>query len=97
MSWYVEHFDDYHEIESKTHKTLELGCFPVEDYSYRRYFGLFYKGRRPAFDKVFKSVLKKAFTDYKVHGYSGKDITCSPEELEQEVKEHMGLKHETSN
>ena len=30
-TFHIKHFDDYHEIRSKTFKSIELGCFPTKD------------------------------------------------------------------
>ena len=61
-TWKIQHFDDYHSITQYEgeYKVIELGCFPVkENYGYDRYFGLFYKGKKPKFEDVFAAMKKK--------------------------------------
>lgn len=92
-TWFIGQFDDYHEIREdaflgshgKKFKAVELGCFPVEDYSYNRYFGLFYTGRRPSFDEILKAVKKKVvLSDKEVET---RDITL--ESLKYEIKQSL--------
>ena len=59
--WYIKCFDDYHEIihHKGRYKAIELGCWmPENGCSYNLYYGLFYKGRKPTFQKVFNKLLK---------------------------------------
>ncbi len=95
----IKHFDDYHEIFSKTYKYLELGCFPaIEDYGYNRYFGLFFKGRKPSLDKVMRSLIKKVSlnteTKKNVHYRTLEEIGITLKELKQEVKEALKIEAE---
>ena len=96
-SFMIKHFDDYHEIRSKTHKYIELGCFPSKDeaYGYNRYFGLFFKGKQPSIKRVVSSILKKVQCDtetfHSTHYRTGLRIGISKEELIQEVKDSMSL------
>jgi len=93
-NFYIKHFDDYHSITSKTYNYQELGCFPTKDgYGYCRYFGLFFKGRRPSFDKIMQSLLKKVSLDTEsekeTHYRTGEEIGLTLEDLEYEVKESL--------
>jgi hypothetical protein len=88
----ILHFNDYHCIKSCTYKTIELGCFPAKNHAYFRYFGLFYKGRKPSFDKVFNNIKKKIdmnrrneYVDYT--GNLGLKI------LKSEIKEALNYKN----
>lgn len=83
----IKHFDDYHEIRSETCKSIELGCFPVEDYGYCRYFGLFYKGTKPSLDQVMASLKKKVSFGEFYHYRGGEhDIGITLKDLEKEVR-----------
>jgi len=59
MTFQIRTFDDYHEIQSETWKTIELGCFPQKGYDYGRYFGLFYKGQKPYVSCVMERLKRK--------------------------------------
>lgn len=86
-NWMVKHFEDYHEIESDTHNVIELGCFPVADYCHCRYFGLFYKGRRPSLPLVVKDVLSKIkLGEFYIHG---EDFGYDEDTLIKEIKDAM--------
>ena len=92
--FYIRHFDDYHDITSKTYKYMELGCFPTkEDYGYNRYFGLFYNGRKPSLSKVLKSLKRKVELDTcnhkEIHYRTGEEIGITEQELEKEVKDAL--------
>lgn len=91
--FFIKHFDDYHEISSKTHKYLELGCFFVDEYGYCRYFGLFYKGKRPSLSKIMNSLKRKVCIKDKetntCHYYTGEDVGLTFEDLLYEVKESL--------
>ncbi len=99
-TFYIRHFDDYHEIVSKTHKYLELGCFFIEEYGYCRYFGLFFKGKKPSLSRVMNSLKKKVTiknekeNSYCSHYFSGKDVGHTYEELIHEVKESLKIQEE---
>jgi len=86
-NWMVKHFDDYHEIQSDTHNVIELGCFPVEECGYCRYFGLFYNGRRPSLPAIIEAVLSKVTLGYfEVYG-----VNCGYDKdaLIKEIKDAM--------
>ena len=85
MSWTIKHFDDYHEIESKTNKTLELGCFVPKGWGYARYFGLFYKGKRPKRREVMSRLLKRVELGQVLHERTQENITMTEKEVKQEV------------
>lgn len=92
--WYIHHFADYHEIEdTEDYKAIELGCFPPKnDRSFRggcyRYFGLYYKGRKPAFAKVFDAILSKINLDG--FGFTLEEH-LTKEEAKEEVRESVKL------
>lgn len=94
-SFSIRHFNDYHEIYSNTLNTIELGCFPVEEYGYCRYFGLFYKGRKPSLKKVMASIKKKVDFGEVAHYRTGHDIGITLSDLEYEVKEALKSKPTT--
>lgn len=89
--FFIKNFADYHKIRSSTHKYIELGCFPSkEGWGYNRYFGLFFKGRKPALNKVLKSLKRKVDFDTEIKHYrTGLDIGITEQELENEVKESL--------
>ena len=82
----IRHFRDYHEIQSKTYKTLELGCFPTKGYGYFRYYGLFWKGRVPSIDKILQSLNKKVMFG---------TFVFTKDNLKQEIK--TALKFQNNN
>ena len=57
--WSIRHFGDYHEIESPTQKTLELGCFAAKGHSPWRYFAVFYRGNLPPADEILANLKRK--------------------------------------
>jgi hypothetical protein len=69
--FYIKSFDDYHDIihPPKGWKSIELGCLPQEGYSYWRYFGLFYKGRKPSLDKIWNNLKNKVSEGYDHYYY----------------------------
>ena len=71
-NWYIHHFDDYHQIEPcfKGQKVIELGCYPTKSYSYNRYFGIFYHGRKPKLELVLSKIEKMIdFKEFKINHY----------------------------
>lgn len=82
----VRHFNDYSEIWSNTYKTVELGYFPVSEYGCCRYFGLFYKGKKPSLLEVMKRINKKVVVGDFIHYRTKENIGISPVELREEVK-----------
>jgi hypothetical protein len=82
----IRAFDDYHEIHSETQKTIELGCFPEKGRGYCRYFGLFYKGRKPSVSAVIQRLKRRIDFGDISHYRTGTDISITKEELEAEVK-----------
>lgn len=82
----IRSFDDYHEIVAKGLKAVELGCFPQKGYDYCRYFGLFYKGRRPSFAQVWPRLRRRIDFGPVLHGYTGDDISIDEKEVIREVK-----------
>lgn len=84
----IKHFDDYHEIRSNTHKTIELGCFPTKDYGYFRYFGLFYKSAKPTYEQVLQSIKSKVkFGEFVHYRGDGEDIGIQfDDEFKKEIK-----------
>lgn len=95
--WYIKHFDDYHSIRSKSYKYQELGCFPTkEDFGYNRYFGLFFKGKRPTLKKILKSLSRKVQFDndeyQSIHYRTGKDIGITKDDFIYEISE--AIKHD---
>jgi hypothetical protein len=91
MKFMVKHFDDYHDIlhYDGEYNAIELGCFPVREYGYCRYFGLFYKGRKPLIRKVLDSVLRKVTLRKLGHYRSGEDISYSRNEVLTEILRSM--------
>lgn len=86
--WYIHHFYDYHEIENiGKYKAIELGCFPIKNQQYHRYFGLFYTGRKPAMDKVLEAVSE--IVDFN-HVLTNEDETTS-DDIQKEVKTSIRL------
>jgi hypothetical protein len=82
--------DDYHEIvPPKGWRAIELGCFPAKGASYGRYFGLYYKEKRPAIASVITSVLRKVEFGEVIHYRTGEDISMTKEEVVGEVKESL--------
>ena len=82
----IKSYDDYHEIEDEG--GLELGCFTAIGFNYRRYFGLFYKGKKPTIDKVMKVLA--LYVDYGcVLSHTRRDISNSREEVEWEVRKTL--------
>lgn len=84
-NWYIRSFDDYHDIESETFNTFELGCFPEPNFGYCRYFGLFYKGKRPPRKQVIGRLLKRVFVGKINNERTGTDISVTKEEVISEV------------
>lgn len=82
LVYYIAHFGDYHDIDSDDFKTLELGCFmPKGNYQYCRYFGLFYKGKRPSLKTIFEEMKKKVYMgSYSVNGFE--------DEMSEEILKH---------
>lgn len=93
--FYVEHFADYHEIEG-THgyTAIELGCFPTENQQYNRYFGLFYKGRRPSLKVILEVLEGMVRIDQFADEPFGPGDPWRTEWLEYEVRGALGLKRE---
>jgi hypothetical protein len=91
----IKHFDDYHEIQSETQNCIELGCFPPKrtDYGYFRYFGLFYKGRKPSFNAVMEKMRRLVYVGQYQHHRTGDEIGITAKDLENEVKHHMSRDH----
>lgn len=81
----IRHFDDYHEIvPAKGGKAIELGCFPPDrGYYYCRYFGLFYKGRKPTVKQVLDRLYPKIHLgDFFVGNYN---CGISPAALREQI------------
>lgn len=74
---------DYHEImDTKIYKSIELGCFPTKGEMCNNYFGLYYKGRKPAIEKILNSLFRKIeFSSGLTHFYTGKNISISKEDV----------------
>lgn len=80
----IVHFDDYHEIPEAVrdgNHRIELGCFPTKGFSYYRYYGLFYSGRRPSLDAILIAVLPMIRWP--------KDCTFTANNLESEIKQNL--------
>ncbi len=91
-NFYIKHFDDYHEIESETHNCMELGCYPTKDgYGYNRYFGLFWRGKRPGIKSILQSILKKVEFGESIHYRTGEDVGFSKDQIISEVREAYRL------
>lgn len=94
-TWMIRHFDDYHDIiyrdkrydTGEKYNTLELGCYPVKDYGYNRYFGLFYKGRKPSLKRVYASMLRKVEFGENYNHYPDGDVVMTKEDLLYELKQ----------
>lgn len=87
MNYYIKHFSDYHEIQDDEYKCVELGCFPPKrSYDFCRYYGLFYKGRRPSFKTIFPKMKKLVHIGYFCHYRTGDDIGITEKELKSELK-----------
>lgn len=87
----IQHFEDYHEIRdyAKNYKSMELGCFPVEDHGYCRYFGLFYKGKLPSLERIIKSIKKKINFSPINHYATGEDISINLPTVIEEIKQSL--------
>jgi hypothetical protein len=79
-------FDDYHSIHSEHYKTIELGCFPPKNGGYFRYYGVFYKGRKPSIEKVMKVLDRKLKYGSFIHDRSNEEIGVTREDVLSEVK-----------
>jgi len=81
QTWSIKDFDDYHEITENTPagwKSVELGCFPVMKYGYCRYFGLFYKGRKPSVAKIMGILLQRVYIgEFFVNGMDASETEIS--------------------
>lgn len=89
----IKHFIDYHFIEdTKTYNAIEIGCFPPKNGGFCEYFGLYYKKGtpQPTFDQIKNSLFRKIDFGYVEHVLSGMDISTSKQEVEKEVKKHLG-------
>ena len=85
----MKHFADYHEIESSTHKCVELGCWPVKTAGCSRYFGLFWTGKAPKRDKILKPVLAKAADQPIAHFRTGSKLEITKEQLQIELYDQI--------
>ena len=60
MSFRIKDFDHWLNIEKAAmpgESFLELGCFPVRNEPYDRYFGLFYTGTKPLVTQVLAQMM----------------------------------------
>lgn len=91
--WYLQSFGDYHEIPltDSNYKSIEIGCFPVRNYGYCRYFGLFYKGRRPKLQEVYNRLIPKISVGDFYHYRTNENIGYSPGDIRKELRNN-GLK-----
>ena len=62
-TFYIKSFDDYHDIfdHDPNSKRIELGCYPERKYDYNRYFGLFYKGKKPKTGPVIERMKRRVY------------------------------------
>jgi hypothetical protein len=80
--------DDYHEIDPpKGWKAIELGCWPPKQDNYCKYFGIYYKDRKPSLERVFKRVCRKINFGQVEHCYTGEDVSVNKEEVFEECKQ----------
>jgi hypothetical protein len=90
--FYIKHFNDYHQIQDDEYKSIELGCFPPKngDYGYFRYFGLFYKGRKPSFKTVFSLMKERVYLGSFYH-YRGnnEDIGINENDLKTQLQKSL--------
>lgn len=65
----IQAFVDYHEIDdARQHResAIELGAFPPKRGGAFKYYGLFYKGKRPSVDTVYKVLEQFIDTDFEM-------------------------------
>lgn len=65
----VQAFVDYHEIEDARQyreSAIELGAFPPKDGGNFLYYGLFYKGKCPSVNTVYKKLKNMIDTDFEM-------------------------------
>lgn len=73
-TFYIKPHLDYHEIrDTKTHKSIELGCFLPKGGNFCRYYGLYYKGQKPSLKRVCNSLFKKIELDNNLVSFYMKD------------------------
>jgi hypothetical protein len=91
IKFYIKIFPDYHDIcDTKEFKSLELGCFPTKNGWCRNYYGLFYKGGKPKFKDIKKTLFENIdFSKEIKHGITGKDISITEKMVEDEVRESL--------
>lgn len=87
----IRHFADYHEIvPTKGGKAIVLGLLPAhygKDEYHGRYFGLFYKGRKPTVKQVLDRLCPKIqFGDFFIDDYN---VGVSPVDLRDRVKDSL--------
>lgn len=88
--FYIKHFSDQQEVkETETHKVIDLGLLPTDDYDYFRYFGLFYSGSKPSYKKIIKSLKNKVMVGSFAHSYTGKEIGIDFNYVEEQVKKKL--------
>lgn len=93
--FYIKHYRDYHEIEApEGYQAIELGCFPNDDAGCCRYFGLYYKGRKPSLARVLNSLLKKVDLGEFFHYRTDNDIGITKKDLIEEVKSNLNDQQE---
>lgn len=86
----IKSFDDYHDIiPPKGYKSIELGCFPPKNHWCFKYFGLFYKTRKPSVNKVFEELKKKVHFGEFYHGRTNEEIGITEQELFEEVSKAL--------
>ena len=95
MNWHIQHFADYHDIrgddviDSEGEFTaIELGCFPVPEFNCHRYFGLFFRGRRPSVEKIVKAMQLKVLLGQDVEDA---DDGWTLANLKEEIRHVLGL------
>ena len=88
-NFYIEAHDDYHDIiPKKGWKAIELGCW-LTDVGYCKYFGLYYKGRKPSVGQIFPEVSKSVvFGENQVNGI---DVSLTPEFLKEEISLNLKI------
>lgn len=70
----VKHFADYHEIAPYAvaqgyANYRELGCFPVIRYDFNRYFGVFWKDKKPSKKAIFTMMFKVGLNGNILHHF----------------------------
>lgn len=90
-NFYIVVHSDYHDIQDAgPFQSIELGCFPTKGDWCCNYVALYYKGRKPSFNKIKNSLFEKVDTNKNYrHGYTGDNISMTEEEISKEVLQKL--------